>query len=180
MTAKTKEKPTSDDQASVFVATHEAAYLEALAAACEAATTTLTMAWQAGYQRAMRLHRANVDDQTNAIEAEVEIIHREDTFKDCEKNIRDAAKGLADERVSHGAWRARTIGPYQATVDQCNSILQGAIRDAEQNEREQPLISLGLADEVRRLTDDWKSVAWNDETGVIEITDPQTGEVESG
>lgn len=164
--------PDPQERADIFVATHQAAYSEALTSAREASATTSTPAWRNGYRTNMESHREIVNSHIKSIAAHCDTIKTMDTSEDFEKEIRDSVKALAEERVRHNAWRQRTIKPYQDAAERCAGIATKAVRAAEQAEREQPLIHRGLTAEVRKRVDSWPKVSWDEEAGSVELLPP--------
>lgn len=177
MSAAKQPKRDPKEKADLFIAKYQETYSHALDEAREASATTTTAAWQTNYKNQIEAHRKIVGENLRTISSACDTIKHQDTAEDFEKDIRDAVKALAEERIRFSAWKARTVAPFQAAADRCAAILISTNRAAEEAERNSPLIDVGLLAEIRNRTNKWPVAKWNDEVGVVEVVDRETGEV---
>lgn len=170
--AKRNEERNEEDNIDLFIAPFQAEYSEALSAAREAAQTTSTTAWQGNYKSNIDAHRKSIKHAIESITSTCEHIEAGDTYEEAEKDIGKAVKRLADERVRFSAWRSRAVQPYESTALKCQSILQSAVRRASDEERDNPLLNLGLVLGVDKRLAAWPRAEWNDDAGAVEISEP--------
>lgn len=177
MATPKQNKPDPKEKADLFIAKFQEDYSHALDEAREASATTTTPAWQANYRNQIEMHRKVIGENLRTISHHCEAIKLHDTAEDFEKEIRDAVKALAEERIRFGAWKTRTISPFQASADKCAAIMLTTVREAERVERESPLIDGGLLAEIKTRVNKWPVTKWDEERGVVELIDRTTGEV---
>ncbi len=169
--AKRSSEEPHDDKVDLFIAKFQSEYSDAISTAREAAQTTATAAWQSNYRINIDGHRKAIKTSLEVIEGECSSIEARDTNEAAEKEIRDAVKELADERVRFGAWRQRAVEVYRATATRCQGIVESATRHAQDDERDNPLLNIGLLLAVKERLDSWPRAEWDDETGAVVIVE---------
>lgn len=150
-----------------WLASFEERYFNVIGLCRKAAETTASEAWQANYSLQLDNHRKVIASQRKTIEGTCEIIKRGDTSEDAEKEIRDCAKAMGEERVRFEAWKSRAVVPYSKAVDDCRLIREDAIRSAKNDEQAGPLLNKGLASAVGDLVKSWPVPKWDEDKGVL-------------
>lgn len=168
-----KTEDSGDEKVDLFIAPFQQQYSEAIHEAREAAATTATPAWQNLYKSNIDQHRSLVKSNIERIENTCESISAGDTYEEAEKDIKDAVKHLADERVRFGAWRQRAVNPYESSADKCTGILERVQRAASDAESDNPLHDRGLALAVHDRIAKWPRAEWNNDKGAVEITEQE-------
>lgn len=166
-----KRNESIHERAERFVAEAQQKYTDALAEARQAAETTATTAWQGIYQQQRDFHRNAVSEQTKVIIAEAGDIAAFGASETHEKAIRDAVKAITEERIRFEAWRNRAVFPISMRVNRCEEIIAKLKHDANEAERNESLISHGLARAVGEIVDGWPKAEWDDEAGIVTVTD---------
>lgn len=174
--ASAKAKPADDidpveERVDLFIAPFQQSYSEAIAEARQAAETTVTPAWQSNYKTNLDYHRKIIKQAVGEIENLCGMIQAGDTFEDAEKDIGKATKRLAEERVRFGAWRTRAVQVYEKAANRCIEILSSTMRQATDEQRENPLIQRELAANVQERIAFWPRAEWSDDVGVVVVTE---------
>ena len=166
-----KEKPKFDvtQEAEKQVAEIQQRYSEAVSAARKAADTTSTEAWQANYAEQRRWTARVITEALAIITSTCKAIEAGGTTEDWEKGIKDAVKGLTEERERSAAWVRRAVDPYSATVLACDDLRSTAQRDARRMEDANPLTSRGLVEAVNVIVQKWPVPIWDEVSGVVRI-----------
>lgn len=135
--------------------------------ASEAADTTGTPAWTANYRTQRKLHEQTESGAIKAISSAVETMQLTGTNEESEKEIKDAVKTLAEERIRFRAWEQRAVEVYRKSATDVENALETVIRKAREKETENPLIERGFEDEVRREVATWGTAKWDEEVGAV-------------
>lgn len=175
MSAKPKhnEEESGDDKVDLFIAKFQSEYSDAISTAREASLTTSTVAWQQNYKHNIDTHRSSIKSALDSIGRTCSVVEAADTYEEAEKDIKNSVKFLADERVRFGAWRTRAVQEFEHAASVCQEIIATATRRASEEERGNPLISIGLLLAVKARLDTWPRAEWNDETGVVSIIEAE-------
>lgn len=170
------DKKGIEEKAEKFLAEYQEKYSTAISDAREAAATTATPAWQSNYLAQVAAHDKCVRDLASTISNAGKRIADFDTDEENEKEVKDAVKGLQDERIRHQAWRNRTISPYESRANRCAEILETTRREAQRLEQAEGLIWHGLTSEVVKITGKWPVAEWSEGAGIVTVTEQSSGE----
>ncbi len=160
-----------EERVDLFIAPFQQQYSEAIAEARQAAETTGTPAWQSNYKGNLDSHRSVIKQAVSEIENLCGMISAGDTFEDAEKDIGKATKRLAEERVRFAAWRTRAVQVYERAAERCREILSSAMRNASDEQRDNPLIQHELAALCQKRIASWPRAEWQDDIGAVAITE---------
>lgn len=160
-------------KAAQFVEQRRPKYFDALAEAKAAAETTSSSAWITVYRQAMTTHRAIVMQRIGEIREACDNISDHGTKEDTEKVIKEATKGVADEREKHEAWHKRSVQPFSDKVERCGEIRRAIIQAAEDAERESPITDDGLTGATKAIVDTWPEANWHEGDGIVSIRPPK-------
>lgn len=171
-----KPKPSDDrdpveERVDLFIAPFQQQYSEAIADARHAAETTGTQAWRSNYKNNLDSHRSVIKQAVSEIENICGMIQAADTYEEAEKDISKATKRLAEERVRFGAWRTRAVQVYERAAEKCKEILSSVMRNASDEERDNPLIQYGLSAKSQERILPWPRAEWSDDIGAVVITE---------
>lgn len=166
--AQTAQKPTTGE---LFVADHHGKFKIAIEAAREAEATTATPGWRATYDGNMKRHRQRVKLLAEGIEANAKRVGAYDTDEDTEKSIKDATKGLGEEREAYASWRDRAVSPYELAALNVEHMKEAIIRDADRRESSTGLTAHGLPAEVKAIVGAWPDAAWDNDLGTVTVQD---------
>jgi len=164
-----------EERADNFLAQYQEKYSAAIDDARKAATTTATEAWQTRYSDCVKTHKQAIAEHAREIEYELKKIKTGDATEDGVKAIRAAAKAMDDERIRHSAWWSRAVMPYENAAIACEGIITGAINGARKTEQQAALTAHGLSEAVRNRIAKWPRAQWDEETGVVTVTEPEYG-----
>lgn len=176
MSAKPKKSDEHDpieERVDLFIAPFQQHYSEAIADARQAAETTCTHAWQSNYKSNLDSHRSLIKNAVSEIENICGMIQAADTYEEAEKDIAKATKRLAEERVRFGAWRTRAVQVYEKAAERCKDILSSVMRQASDEERDNPLLQHGLTAKVQERIAPWPRAEWSDDIGAVAITESE-------
>ena len=137
-----------------------------------AAKMTATEGWQSAYRQNIDNNRRAVKQLAENIAAEAKYIAEHGTNEENEKAIKEAVKGLADEREIHGAWWLRTVQKIETAAKNAADMRHEIKTAARAEEKDRGLIANGLGDEVAEIVNRWSLVDWDAELGVVTVTEP--------
>ena len=146
--------------AETFVAETQKKFFDLVHDLRAAAKMTATEGWQAVKQLAEN------------IAAEAKYIAEHGTTEENEKAIKEAVKGLADEREIHGAWWLRTVQKIETAAKNAADMRHEIKTAARAEEKDRGLIANGLGDEVADIVNRWEVVDWDADLGVVTVTIP--------
>lgn len=166
-----------DNQREDLVRRTERRYLEAFEDVRVSVEHTATEGWQRLYQG----HQSELKAQRLAIgkvmAGQAETLDVRLMVEDEEKEAKDAVKQNAELRAFEAAWEKQVLRPITEPVTRCADILENARAAADREERNAPLVNIGLCDVLEQMIQRLPKATWDDRSGRVTVTnkDDETG-----
>lgn len=122
--------------------------------------------WLSRYQAEKAAQAAFLEMQANTIREHAERL-KFGSDESIEKGISDAVKAIKEARLATAAWRARVILPVEQLLQSNNRVLDEMLAEAEQREKNEPLISNGLVNHVKEIARGWAKYRFDESLGRI-------------
>lgn len=61
--------------------------------------------------------------------------------------------------------------PYKIAAENAMEIRADPVQMAKEHERKAPMVAHGLADAVEAIVNEWPTVAWDEDLGIVKVTD---------
>ena len=124
--------------------------------------------WLSRYQAEKTAQAAFLEMQANTIREHAERL-KFGSDESIEKGITDAVKAIKEARLATAAWRARVILPIEQLLQSNNRVLDEMVSEAETREKNEPLISGGLVNQVKEIARGWAKYRFDESSGRIVI-----------
>lgn len=159
-----------DNQREDLVARTRRLYLEAFEDVRVSAVHTATEGWGRVYQG----HLSEVKQRRLAVakvlSAQAETMDVRLLVEDEEKEVKDAIKQNVELRDFETQWEKQVLRPITEPVTRCKEIIENSRAAADREERNAPLVNVGLCQILDDMIATLPRAEWEERTGRVKIT----------
>lgn len=159
-----------DNQREDLVARTRRKYMEAFEDAQISAEHTSTEGWARVYQG----HQAEVKQRrlgiAKVLAAQAETMDVRLLVEDEEKEVKDAIKQNVELRDFEAQWEKQVLRPITEPVKRCEDIIENARAAADREERNAPLVNIGLCDVLEHMIQGLPKAEWDERSGRVKVT----------
>lgn len=169
-TTAQKQEVTKQDKFTAFIMHWKAKHDDAMRAVHRSVEVTSAEWWKQRYGDVVGNHQRTKDMLIESIEGVLATIKMHGSSEDLEKDIKDSAKSLAENRERFAAINSSMFDPHRRAVNAAIDVREACIREAKSQATQAPLqVDSDMVARVEEAIAEWPKAAFNEETGQVTI-----------